>query len=427
MAADTKELEAKARAGDTAAQFELAVVLDREGHRITATSWLEAAGTNGHPEALALLAVRDLQGLETRPDPSRARERLERAVSLGGNTARRMLATLSAVGVFDEPNWVRGVNLTIEAAKANDWQALRHLALLTEMASPQSALAEDLLLRAGLLGDGLSGFAILRRQQRTGRTLAPERAFAAWRQGMQQIRHPLADRIGDVVAGAVATKPPQGHPDFDQIADLLKEPPGLALRAPTVVSEQPVVRRFDQLLTAEECDYIVGLGSRLLAPASVIDGRAGQGRQSNLRTNSVAVFWPINQDIVLHAIDLRLSKAAGLPIVNGEMMNLLMYRPGEEYRAHFDFFAPEIAATERSGQRIRTLLVYLNSDYGGGETQFVSANMQVKGAPGDGVLFHNCDAATGAPDRLTLHAGLPVTSGQKWLLSKWYRAKPFLH
>jgi prolyl 4-hydroxylase len=53
--------------------------------------------------------------------------------------------------------------------------------------------------------------------------------------------------------------------------------------------------------------------------------------------------------------------------------------------------------------------------------------MKLKGAAGDAFLFHNCDAATGTPDRATLHAGLPVTSGQKWLLSKWLRAKPFLH
>ncbi|MFM9862691.1 MAG: 2OG-Fe(II) oxygenase [Micropepsaceae bacterium] len=426
MSGDTKALEAKARAGDAAAQFELAVTLDRAGQRLVATSWLEAAGTSGHPEALALLAIRDLQGLETRPDPARARERLERAVSLGGNTARRLLATLTANGVFADPNWTRALSLTIDAAKANDWQALRHLALLIEMAAPKSALAEDLLLRAGLLGDGLSGFAILRRQALTGRTLAPERAFALWREGMQKIRHPLAERVAGVTAGAVATKPPEGHPDFDQIGALLKEPPGLQMPEPSAVCDQPYLRRFDKLLTVEECDYIIGLSSRLLAPASVIDGAAGKGTQSNLRTNSVAVFWPMHQDIVLHAIDLRLSKVAGLSIANGEMMNILMYQPGEEYGAHFDFFAPEIAAADRSGQRIRTLLVTLNDDYGGGETQFVNANMKLKGETGDAVLFHNCDASTGAPDRATLHAGLPVTSGQKWLLSKWFRAKPFL-
>lgn len=426
MSGDTKALEAKARAGDAAAQFELAVTLDRAGQRIVATSWLEAAGASGHVEALPLLAVRDLQGIETRPDPARARERLERAVSLGGNTARRLLATLSAVGVFGEPHWVRALNLTIDAAKTHDWQALRHLGLLVEMAAPGSPLAEDLLLRAGLLGDGLAGFAIMRRQALTGRTLAPERAFAAWRGGMEKIRHPLAERVAGATAGSVVTKPPEGFPDFDQIGELLKRPPRLDVPAPVTMSDQPYARRFDKLLTVEECEYIIGLGSRLLAPASVIDGSAGQGIESSLRTNSVAVFWPVQQDIVLHAIDLRLTRASGLAYANGEMMNVLMYKPGEEYRAHFDFFAPDIAFNDRSGQRIRTLLVSLNDGYGGGETHFVNSNLSWKGAAGDALLFHNCDAATGAPDRATLHAGLPVTSGQKWLLSKWFRQRAFL-
>ncbi len=426
MSGDTKALEAKARTGDVAAQFELAVALDRAGNRIVATSWLEAAAAGGHVEALALVAVRDLQGIETPPAPARARERLERAVSLGGNTARRLLASLVATGGFGVPDWRRAMSLTIDAARANDWQALRHLALLVEMAAPRSPLAEDLLLRAGLMGDGLSGFAIMRRKEVHGRTLAPERAFSAWREGMQKIRHPLADRVVGVTAGPVVTKPPEGYPDFEKIAELIKDPPGLSFKEPLAVSDQPYVRRFDGLLTVEECEYIIGLSSRLLAPASVIDGAAGQGKQSGLRTNSVAVFWPVQQDIVLHAINLRLAKAAGLPFENGEMINILMYKPGEEYRAHFDFFAPEIAAADRSGQRIRTLLVTLNSGYGGGETHFISANMKLKGEAGDAVLFHNCDAATGAPDRATLHAGLPVTSGQKWLLSKWFREKPFV-
>lgn len=424
MSDDAKALEAKARAGDANAQFQLAIALDRAGNRLVATSWLEAAAVSGHGEALGLLAVRDLQGLETDPNPSRARERLERGVAAGANTPRRLLATLTATGVFGPPDWRRAMSLTIDAAHANDWQAMRHLAFLVEMAAPGSTLAEELLLRAGLMGDGLSGFAILRRRELTGRTLAPESAFALWRDGMHKIRHPLAERVANVRAGALVTKAPEGHPDFEAIAALLKDPPGLSVGAPTAVSEQPYLRRFDKLLTVEECEYIIGLGSRMLAPASVIDGAAERGTQSNLRSNSVAVLWPMQQDLVLHAIDLRLAQAAGLPYGNGEMVNVLMYQPGEEYRAHYDFFAPEIAMSDRSGQRIRTLLVYLNSAYGGGETQFVSAKLNVKGEPGDAILFHNCDAS-GTPDRMTLHAGLPVTSGQKWLLSKWYREKRF--
>ena len=108
------------------------------------------------------------------------------------------------------------------------------------------------------------------------------------------------------------------------------------------------------------------------------------------------------------------------------MINVLMYRAGEEYRPHYDFFPVETAKADASGQRIRTLLVYLNAGYDGGETHFVTAGMKIKGNVGDAVLFHNCDAA-GAPDKSSLHAGLSITSGQKWLLSKLYREKPFVY
>ncbi len=137
-------------------------------------------------------------------------------------------------------------------------------------------------------------------------------------------------------------------------------------------------------------------------------------------------MWPVQQDLVLHALNLRLAAAAGLPAQNGEMINVLMYRPGEEYRAHFDFFPIETAKTDASGQRTRTLLVYLNADYEGGETHFLTPGMKIKGAVGDAILFHNCDA-TGAPDKSSLHAGIAVGSGQKWLLSKWWREKPFVY
>lgn len=428
MQLDMRALEERARTGDTAAQFELAVMLDRAGKRPEATEWLETAATAGHTEALTLLAVADLQGLERPRDIPRARERLYRAVSLGGNAARLLLAVLVAVGIGEAANWSKAVGLVIDAARDGDYQALRQLALLVEMASPDDPIAADLLLRAGLKGDGLAAFAILRRQMLRGRTLATERAFAQWREGVVRIGHPLAARVANVIASPDATvKRPEGEPAWAEIERALNVPPGLTIVTPAAFSDEPYIRRFDNLLSVEECDYLIGLSSRYLIPAEVLDRTSGVPAKSRARTNSVAVLWPVHQDIVVHAINLRLAAATGLPPENGELTNILMYRPGEEYRAHFDFFPADIAAGDPSGQRIRTLLVYLNETYEGGETRFLVPGLNVKGDPGDAILFHNCDAATGAPDKSTLHAGLPVASGEKWLLSKWYREKTFVN
>lgn len=427
MTGDAQALEARARAGDAAAQFALAVTLDRAGRRAEATTWLETAATAGHVEALALLAVGDLQGLERPRDTARALARLRRAVELGGNSARRLMAVLVAIGVGEAPDWRKAVALVIDAGKAGDWQALRELGLLVEMAAPGSALTEDLLLRAGLQGDGLAAFSLLRRLALKNRVLASERVYAQWREGVTRIGHPLVQRVASAVAPADATTVrPGADVDWQQIERLLAEPPAVKVAAPSPRSEKPLIRRFDGLLTIEECEYVIGLSMRYLIPAEVLDRTSGQPRQSRVRTNSVAVFWPVHQDLVIHAINLRLASAAGLPVENGEMLNVLMYRPGEEYRAHFDFFPIEAAKADPSGQRIRTLLVYLNDDYDGGETQFLSAGISIKGGVGDGVLFHNCDAS-GAPDRASLHSGVPVKQGEKWLLSKWWREKRFVH
>ena len=424
MSDDAQALETKARAGDVAAQLQMAVTLDRAGRRAEATSWLEKAGEGGHPAALTLLAITDLQGLERPRNPKSAVDRLQRAVAAGSTQARRLLGLLTAVGTLAPPNWGGAIALVIEAAKAGDWEAQRELGLLLEMAEPGSPLAQDLLLRAGLKGDGLAAVAILRRQLRTGQPLASEDICAQWRAGVARFNHPLAAHLG----GAIVGEPPlpSGDIDWDAVASRVANPPGLVDAPAITACERPVIRRLTKLLTAEECDYVMGLSARHLRPAEIVDQSSGQPLLSRVRTNQVAVLWPVQQDLVIHAINLRLARTAGLPPENGEMINVLMYRSGEEYRPHYDFFPAEAAKNDPSGQRIRTLLVALSTDFVGGETHFLTAGMKIKGNIGDAVVFHNCDAS-GAPDKSSLHAGVPVVSGQKWLLSKWFREKTFVY
>ena len=93
---------------------------------------------------------------------------------------------------------------------------------------------------------------------------------------------------------------------------------------------------------------------------------------------------------------------------------------------HFDYldpnepaYAAELAAR---GQRTHTFLVYLNDDFTGGETSFPRLGLAHTGKPGDALVFANVDAS-GAPDEKTMHAGLPPTSGEKWVFSQWIREK----
>ena len=113
----------------------------------------------------------------------------------------------------------------------------------------------------------------------------------------------------------------------------------------------------------------------------------------------------------------------GEPYERGEFLSVLQYRQEEEYRPHFDWLGAG-GDLDLHGQRSRTALVYLNDDYTGGETKFMTPDLSVVGQPGDLLTFANVDKR-GAQDMNSRHAGAPVTQGVKWLASKWYRERAY--
>ncbi|WP_294172114.1 2OG-Fe(II) oxygenase, partial [uncultured Sphingomonas sp.] len=113
----------------------------------------------------------------------------------------------------------------------------------------------------------------------------------------------------------------------------------------------------------------------------------------------------------------RIAAATGTTYEQGEPMQVLSYAPGQQYKLHSD------ALTGDVNQRVVTFLVYLNDDYDGGATVFPDLHLMVRGSRGEGLLFRNV-TAEGAPHPLARHAGQPVTSGRKMLLSKWIRMSP---
>ena len=100
-------------------------------------------------------------------------------------------------------------------------------------------------------------------------------------------------------------------------------------------------------------------------------------------------------------------------------LQVLRYAVGQEYRPHHDAIEGE------TNQRVLTFLVYLNDDYDGGATEFLSTGLKLKGAKGDGLLFRNADVS-GVPDPASRHAGLPVLNGEKYLASRWIRQRPMV-
>jgi len=120
----------------------------------------------------------------------------------------------------------------------------------------------------------------------------------------------------------------------------------------------------------------------------------------------------------------RISAATRLPVPLFEPAQVLHYAVGQRFKPHHDYLDPANPAYRESlgqfGQRIATFLIYLNDGYEGGETSFPSIGLNYKAREGDALFFANV-TREGAPDPKTLHAGLPPTSGEKWVFSQWIR------
>ncbi|OAN57472.1 2OG-Fe(II) oxygenase [Sphingobium sp. TCM1] len=183
------------------------------------------------------------------------------------------------------------------------------------------------------------------------------------------------------------------------------------------VADQPLISAIPGLLTAAECDLLIALSERRQRPALIF--HEGQKRfvADPVRDSDAAGFPIVSEWPAIHAINRRLAAASGTRIEQGETLQVLRYRPGQQYRPHLD------AVPGLANQRGLTLLVYLNDDYGGGETRFTRLDLAHRGRKGDGLLFANC-LADGRPDPMSEHAGMPIRSGTKWLASRWIRQYP---
>lgn len=193
------------------------------------------------------------------------------------------------------------------------------------------------------------------------------------------------------------------------------------------LSAAPRIRAIDAFATREECAWLVELARGSLRRAQVYRKDAAGYVEAGTRTNSEADYTFGNADLVLRLIIERIANAAGFDPRTFEVAKLLHYEPGQQFAPHCDFQDPATPAlaqeVARRGQRIATVLVYLNDDYEGGETEFPRIGLRHRASAGDALLFANVQPS-GALDYDTLHAGLPPTSGVKWVLSQWVRDRP---
>ncbi|HEX8624925.1 MAG TPA: 2OG-Fe(II) oxygenase [Allosphingosinicella sp.] len=206
------------------------------------------------------------------------------------------------------------------------------------------------------------------------------------------------------------------------LSEMKLDPNGFPERPPPVrpLSTAPRAAACEGFMTAAECAYLCKALEPALQPSMVVDPSTGAMVPHPVRSSDAATFGVFSEDLVVNALNRRIAAVSGTRIEQGEPLQLLRYRPGGEYKPHMDALPAE------PNQRILTALVYLSDDYEGGETSFPRTGLSYRGGAGDALIFRNA-APDGRADPLTLHAGLPVTRGTKYLASRWIRAQRFTY
>ena len=193
-----------------------------------------------------------------------------------------------------------------------------------------------------------------------------------------------------------------------------------ALNAPRIVL-------FGGLLSAEECDEMVRLATPKLTRSTVVNAATGAYDVHEARTSRGTHFERGENDLV-RRIEARIAELTSLPVENGEPIQILHYLPGAEYKPHFDYFDPKLTGNEKvlamGGQRVATIVMYLNDVESGGSTVFPEVGLDVLPHKGNAVFFAY-SSERGELDSRTLHGGSPVTSGEKWIATKWIRVGPY--
>ena len=190
--------------------------------------------------------------------------------------------------------------------------------------------------------------------------------------------------------------------------------------------QQPRIVVLGGLLSDDECDALVAAAAPRLARSETVVLDNGSNEVNPART-SQGMFFGRGETPLCARIESRIAALLNWPVINGEGLQILHYQPGAEYKPHYDYFDPAqpgmAAVLARGGQRVATLVIYLNTPLQGGGTTFPDLALEVAPIKGNAVFFSydRPHAST-----RTLHGGAPVLAGDKWVATKWLRAGEFI-
>jgi prolyl 4-hydroxylase len=441
QAPDLETLKSDADSGIPGAQYNLGVwhLQQPDGERDVdaAREAFESAVTQGFAPAMSALGYLYLRSQGVDFDAQKAAELFDQSANAGFSEAIYRRGELRAAGCGTEQD-IAGARRDYEAAAEKG-----HAGAMTQLAycltrgiagEVDPLLATGWYSRAAVAGDPRAQCCIAWRYE-TGHTLPKNDALSFdWYVRAATVGYKAAVLAADRLAPtrspqdveearsrAARTPPPIDSPE--QAGSVSTKPSG-----PQPISWSPRVFTFPEFLSQDECFHLISLARPFLRRAMVLDRKTGEQVVGEARSSRNTRMLNPLRDIVVEEVEQRLARYAMLPAANAEPITIIYYGVGDQYEPHSDYYPPDDPGSQvglaKGGQRLATFLTYLNAVEEGGDTVFPEADISVSPTPGMGLLWFNT-LHDRTPDRKTLHAGLPVRKGEKWLLSRWIREKEY--
>ena len=201
---------------------------------------------------------------------------------------------------------------------------------------------------------------------------------------------------------------------------------------PALIAQHQGVQRFPHrslilfqqkdFLSEEECERLIALIDAKRRPSTIADANEDYA----FRTSETCDLD--SAEPFVGTIDSRIAAYLGIDPAYGEPIQGQRYAVGQEFKAHTDYFEPDgpdfgkyCSAT---GNRTWTAMIYLNEPGAGGATRFTKIGKTMQPQTGKMLLWNN-RKADGSLNPDSIHHGMKVRSGTKYVITKWFRERPW--
>ena len=191
-------------------------------------------------------------------------------------------------------------------------------------------------------------------------------------------------------------------------------------RVPSPAVDMFLLRGF---LSERECEALIAMIEKDRKPSQLL---SSGNPDANFRTSETCILD--GNDPVVRDVEAKLTDLLGIEPQHGEALQGQRYAVGQQFKPHHDYLRTTEAYWAKQervgGQRTWTAMAFLSVPETGGETYFPRIDVKIPPRAGSLVMWNNLDAK-GEPNTDTLHQGLPVLTGTKHIITKWYRERPW--